>query len=164
MYRQPNRILKIKHLNIQSINSKIDLLKNYIGQSKADIISISETWLKPEQNIFIDNYNFARNDRTVGHGGACLIIHNSINYTRIDTAPIEGVNHVTIRIHNCIKEKQDLFITSIYSPPQIKLSEDNLKTFIDLGKNVLILGDLNAVTRHGQAKHQTRVENQFTNC
>jgi hypothetical protein len=54
------------------------------------------------------------------------------------------VNHVTIRIHNCIKEKQDLFITSIYSPPQIKLTEENLITFVNLGKNVLVLGDLNA--------------------
>jgi hypothetical protein len=145
MNRQPNRIFKIKHLNIQSINSKFDLLKNYIGQSKADIISISETWLKPEHIIYIENYNIVRNDRTTGaHGGSCLIIHNSINFTRVDTTSIEGANHVTIRIHNCIKEKQDLFITTIYSPPQIKLSEDNLMSFINLGKNILILGDLNA--------------------
>jgi len=146
MYRQPNRILKIQHINIQSIYSKFDELKNYIANSKADIISISETWLKPEHIIFIDNYNIVRNDRSTGAngGGACLIIHNSINFTRIDSTPIAGVNHVTIKIHNCIKETQDLFITTIYSPPQIKLNVENFMSFFNLGKNVLILGDLNA--------------------
>jgi hypothetical protein len=143
---QPNRILKIKHVNIQSIYPKLELLKNYIGKSKADIISINETWLKPEHTIYIDNFNIERSDRPTGArgGGACLIIHNSINYTRVETSPIEGANHVTIQIHNCIKEKQDLFITTLYSPPQIKLDEVNLMTFINLGKNILILGDLNA--------------------
>ena len=145
MNRQPTRTIRISHLNIQSLNNKIDQLKNYLATSRIDIMSINETWLKPTTTLAIDNYRIVRNDRLqTGGGGVCLITHNSICFSTISIPGSIGTESVTVRLHDCIRGKKDLIITSFYNPPNNNINPVFLKSVLDQDDHVLILGDLNA--------------------
>ena len=145
MNRQPNRVFKIKHINIQSLKPKIHLVKNFLAATRTDILSVNETWLKPSDEILIENYSIIRFDRlTGGGGGVCLIIHNSISYTKVLVSNCPGTDHVTIRVHDCIRGKKDLYLTSLYVPPKINMEPNYFLKFLEIGENALLLGDLNA--------------------
>ncbi len=49
--------LRTAHLNIQSIQSKLDELKNFLASQEIDIMLLSETWLNASKIIKIPNYN-----------------------------------------------------------------------------------------------------------
>ena len=143
MYRQHTRILKTCHLNIQSINNKIDILKDFIAKNRIDIMSVNETWLSSHKKFYIDNYSIIRRDRPQGqHGGVCLIVHNSISYTNFEIPASLDIECVAIKLHNCIKGKKDLIIASYYNPPDKEICPE-LFTILS-NKSFIILGDLNA--------------------
>ena len=57
---------KIVHLNVRSIVKKIDQLRVLLSNSKLDVITISETWLREHLHsrlVEIDGYNVHRLDR-----------------------------------------------------------------------------------------------------
>ena len=155
MNRQPNRILKIKHINIQSLKSKLPIIKHYLAKTKTDILSISETWLTKLDSIFIDNYDIIRLDRQTSGGGACIIIHKSIAYSVVTISGPIDIQHVTIKLHACIRAKHDLFITSLYIPPQTNIESNFFLKFFQ-GTHSLLLGDLNA-------HHPTWLSNKTNN-
>ena len=73
-----NEILNLLNINCRSIKNKIHDLHQVIQQVKPDIISCTETWLKPEvhtSGIFPStlNYQVFRDDRTTNQGGGVLI-------------------------------------------------------------------------------------------
>ena len=157
MNRQQTRTLRISHLNIQSIYNKLDQLKHYLATSRIDIMSINETWLKPTSTIAIDNYRIVRNDRLhSGGGGVCLIIHNSICFSTISIPGSIGTESVTVRLHDCIRGKKDLIITTIYNPPLNNINSAFFNSVLDQEDHVLILGDLNA---HHSAWHSDKTNN-----
>ena len=123
MNRQRTRKLKICHLNAQSINNKIELLKNFLASAQVDIMLVNETWLNPSTNIVIENYKIVRNDRIQSRGGGvCIIIHNSICFSEINIPGSIGTESVTVRLHDCIRGKHDLLISSLYNPPQTNIN------------------------------------------
>ena len=58
---------KIAHLNVRSIVKKIDQLRVLLHDSSVDIITFSETWLKPHIHsdiLKLEGYDLYRDDRT----------------------------------------------------------------------------------------------------
>ena len=108
-------------------------------------MAVSETWLKPSINIVIDNYKVIRNDRLLQRGGGvCLIIHNSLCFSTINVPGSIGNESVTVQLNDCIRGKQDLYVTSLYNPPDTTINSAFLSTLLALGDHSLVLGDLNA--------------------
>ena len=79
-----NSRLKIAHINLQSINNKLDELKHFLATNNIGIMSINETWLTETSIIKIPNYSIVRKDRpTSKHGGGvCILIHKSIRFNQ----------------------------------------------------------------------------------
>ena len=78
-----NNPLKILHLNCQSIvkpHKKIQL-HNITNIYQPGIISLNETFLKPEIECKLDNYTVIRNDRQGGKTAFC--IKNNLSYKTI---------------------------------------------------------------------------------
>ena len=133
--------LKIAHLNIQSINNKFDQLKHFLYSHQIDIMSLNETFLNSNKQLFIEDYNIIRRDRLDRRGGGvCLLIHNSILHTRLDPDEFKGIEHVTICINSESNEK--ILISSYYNPPKTKINNEFL-IFL-LCSNFILLGDLNS--------------------
>jgi len=122
-------------------------------------MSVSETWLKPNQIVTIEGYAIIRCDRNdrVG-GGACLIVHESICYTEVQIPSPLGIDHVTIKIHDCIQGKKDLYVSSMYIPPNNNtINKDFFSSILDLGQHSLILGDLNAHHQLWKSNNNNRI-------
>ena len=73
-----NERITLLNINCRSIKNKIPDLHQVIQQVKPDIISCTETWLKPEvhtSEIFPNtlNYQVFRDDRITNQGGGVLI-------------------------------------------------------------------------------------------
>ena len=63
----------IKHINAQSLITKLDEIKLLIENEDLDILCISETWLEPnilDDLISIKNYNVFRNDNPLNSRGS----------------------------------------------------------------------------------------------
>ena len=67
--------LGIIHLNVQSLMSKLDMVKVWVRSTDADVVVISETWLTKSVNdkdIGIEGYNVYRSDRPKKGGGVAI--------------------------------------------------------------------------------------------
>ncbi len=73
-----DRKINFSHLNIQSITNKVHELKHYLATNNIGIMSINETWLTPNTQLAIPNYNIERCDRINDRQGegVCLIKNN----------------------------------------------------------------------------------------
>ena len=137
--------LKILHINIQSIDSesKTIQLTHMANIYKIDIISLNETFLKPNKQFNIPGYHTFRSDR-IGRrgGGAAICIKSNIFATEIPlNNQLLSENAVGIEIPVCQNDKISIF--SIYSSPSTKLNESLLEHITSNYKNYIIIGDLN---------------------
>ena len=135
--------LKISHLNIRSVINKVDELKHFIYSNNVDIMSLNETFLTNNKNLFIEDYNVIRHDRANRRGGGvCLIVHKSIEYNRINPIEYQNTEHVTITVKSI--QNDSITISSYYNPPDCKVNLDFLLFLQNLTANFILLGDLNA--------------------
>lgn len=136
--------MKILQWNCRGIRNKIIDLRNMTQDY--EIIALQETWLDD------GNFNIERNDRQATHqgGGTLLAINKTIIYDKIneDFSMFNQFEIQTIKIKT--KPNNNLFITNLYKPPQVKTTG---KTWYDLldkignisnYKNHIICGDFNA--------------------
>ena len=139
-------IMKIAHLNIQSINNKINELKHYLAVNKIAIMSLNETWLSDSSKIYIPNYSIVRKERPNGQhgGGVCILVHKTIRFTQETILSGDSLEYVLIKIKNQPIKNENLTIISYYSPPSTTLSRQFLTDAFSSFKNLLVLGDLNA--------------------
>lgn len=83
------RGLKIVHQNIQSPSDKIDQLRLLLHglHSGIKLITLSESWLKPDRNdseFEISGYTLFRKDRKGNNGGVAVYARNDLVVTRRD--------------------------------------------------------------------------------
>ena len=116
MPRQPSQ-LKIMHLNIQSINNKQKELQHHIAVNQIDILSLNETWLKPNQKLKIPNYNTVRKERPIQAGGGVLLaIHRDILFEPININSEEEI--IAVKLLRASPEGENIIVVSYYNSPQ----------------------------------------------
>ena len=150
----PNsKYIKVCHTNIQSVKNKMLYVSSDLA-SKYDIITISETWLKPTDSNDIVHFpgyqTVFRKDRivgTLGYGGVLAWISNSIASKRrndLESHDLEAM-FLEMKIRHL-----KFFLCITYRPPnstnvyweQLKDKINHIQTHYN--GNIMILGDLNA--------------------
>ena len=108
-YTKLTNNLKIAHLNIQSISSKIDEFSDWIIREHVDIMSINESWLSAGTPLNISSYKVIRKDRASGQtrGGVCLLVHNSLNYKELATPSVFNEECLAVKIENILPNGKD---------------------------------------------------------
>ena len=156
---------KLVHMNVRSLVKKIDQIRIMLHESNLDVLSFSETWLKPHINtkiVELKGYKSIRLDRVVSagrpkkynkkRGGGLLLYINEkhvANTESLDTLNLSN-NHVEAQwVHIHRPACKDVVVCNIYRPPTGNLAkaisylEDCLKV-INLGKtDVFVIGDMN---------------------
>ena len=152
--------IKIVHLNVRSLPKKMDQMRVLMSESKIDVLTISETWLRPhlQQGLFtLKNYARYRLDRSnrkgKGKRGGGLVTyvhdkHSSASETLVDLNKSDDnleVQWVLIHRAHC----KNIVVGNVYRPPNGNLKtaldylDDCLKA-INMSKvNVFIMGDMN---------------------
>ena len=116
-----NERITVLNINCRSIKNKIPDRHQIIQQVKPDIISCTETWLKPEvhtSEIFpnILNYQVFRDDRTTNQGGGVLI---AISRDFICQEQPELKTNCNIQwVKMTIKGVKDIYVGSFYKPTE----------------------------------------------
>ena len=115
--------LKVIHLNIRGLNSKLfelnELIDSTFKPHQPEIVLLSETWLKQHSPIpSIAGYRLERCDRTTKKGGGVgILISNRCKYQR--RTDMEKLNNDSFE--SCFVElqagKTNVLIGSIYRPP-----------------------------------------------
>ena len=156
--------IHLLHLNIRSLfcKNKFDMFKEQMSNSKADIICLSETWLKEGLTTNIVNIpgyrmtrldrNWLENNSLKKGGGVCTYISENINFTDTDVCKFNKssqdieIQWLTLKF----PKMKDMIIANIYRPPQgnvknfCKCLKDCLNDINSLSnKDVVVMGDFN---------------------
>ena len=119
------------------------------------ILSISETWLRPDIFFRAYGYNILRKDRADGKGGVALLIHQSLVFQEIEiSSENEHVEHIAAKIF--LPGKLNLTVCSVYNPGHVLIpSSDWNHIFQQIENPFIIQGDFNA--------HSTLWGSNYTN-
>lgn len=149
--------LKIIQLNIKSIRSSKQMLEHYLHVNNIDIAILSETWLKKDEQFYIQNYNIQSSSRHNVYGGVAIATKKDIRFvTRLDYSyePIEFIELTTTNL------TENLQIVSVYLPPNTNYNTSHInskfKSLIDHYNNIentIIAGDINAHNPLWESNH-----------
>ena len=142
------RGLHLIHLNINSLLSKIDELREIAGKTRATVIGITESKLDGsvlDEEINIDGYKLVRSDWNRHGGGVACYIHSDISFNVRGDFSSEIEN---IFLDILLPKTKPILIGILYRPPDQSKFLDNLSTSISQTctfneQEVYILGDLN---------------------
>lgn len=119
-----------------------------IAMHDLDILLISETHLTDKHLVRIRNFNIYRTDHPDGtaHGGAAIIIKNSIKHHHLCKFQTNEIQAATVTV----EDKNGCFnISAVYCPPKHKFTSGLLRAyFATLEKRFISGGDWNAKHVH----------------
>jgi hypothetical protein len=143
-----NRGLHFLHININSLLSKIDEVREIAKKSRAVVIGISESKLDKsvlDGEVFIDGYEVIRSDRNRNGGGVACYVRSDMafNVRKDFSADIENIFFDIL-----LPNSKPILIGIVYRPPtQIdfldKLSTAIINATSFDANEAYILGDLN---------------------
>ena len=123
-----SRGLKIAHLNVNRLLSKIHSLRDLLETHRFDVLTVSETWLTSNilnSEISIKGYHTARRDRSHSvksrGGGSLIYVRNGIQFTVKDSFSTTGSECLWIEVTR--KFCKPLFICSVYRPEEHKIDD-----------------------------------------
>lgn len=126
--------------NCRSVVSKKSEIIYLANKFNPFIISITETWLKPDSVFKLSGFSCLRDDRPDGWGGAALLIKNSCSFSQFPLPTHDNDNFTAVA---CIINK--VCFVSIYIPHpslQIFIEVENLLSY--LPRPFVVMGDFNA--------------------
>lgn len=130
---------KVIQWNCRSINLRKSDLLYLINEFQPFVITLQETWLRPDSYFKVPNFSCVREDRFDCYAGVALLIHNTVPFIHI---PIPQHNNdfsiVAVKINN-------ICFVSVYTPhPKSHIYQEVEQIISSLPKPILIMGDFNA--------------------
>lgn len=143
--------LKIIALNVNSL-IKITRRHNlnvFLKENKPDFMLISETKLKHQHKLSIENYEVHRNDRITDLGGGTAILCKNTYKTEQIICDIVTTSFEYTMVRVYLNNNETLHVIAIYKPPSQQINSRELKTIIQkCGHSQFIMGgDFNAKHR-----------------
>lgn len=136
--------LNIVQWNAQSIRSNRHIFSHFLIENNIHVALLCETWLKPEMRFNLKDYNTVRLHSGNNHNGVAILIHNSLQFKKIDTS-YDSIQNIAIRLKYGGKELPwcHFIVLVINCNPSFSKSKlDNL--IKSISGPVLIVGDFNA--------------------
>jgi len=140
--------LRMVHLNVRSLLPKLDQLHIWAKMTKADVLVISETWLKKSissHDIALEGYNVFRADRKSKGGGVAMYIKSNYHVTVLKSVSFPKQFEL-LAIDLEYGKDCHLCIVGCYRPPAaISDALTSLLAVLNdiLSKDLVLLGDLN---------------------
>ncbi|XP_068707641.1 uncharacterized protein [Montipora foliosa] len=135
---QPNytKLLNFCILNAGSINNKTLIIKDYVVEKKIDILALTETWLKPDddsdyitRDITPLGYCFAHTPRSSGNGGGVAFLYRK-------DLKMERLKNPVFKSFECMESLLNttscvLRIIVVYRPPGSTQNGSTTALFFD---------------------------------
>lgn len=161
--------LSFVHLNVQSIEHKLDILFSELCDF--DILAFSETWLKSSistEDLLLSSYHSPERKDRIGdaHGGVILYIKDNIHYKRRIDLELNRLECIWIELILC--NNRHILFSIFYRPPNSdviynNLIEDSIGLAIDTNiPDIIITGDFNLnVNCYSSNRKITSITQQF---
>lgn len=145
--------LSVLHFNSQSLNKKIDNIKDYLSQftSPFNIIAVSETWMSDNKgtDLTMTGYEmFYTNRKDKRSGGVALYIDRKLDCKSIEnmSLAVEGVLEcVTVEI--TLEKRNKILVSCVYrtSGSDISVFKDWIEKLFSLSTkhDIILCGDYN---------------------
>ena len=152
--------LKLGHINIRSLPSKLDEIRLILRDNNIDILCVSETWLtEPISSdiLIFPGYQVLRRDRAqpkrgrrdVRGGGLAVLVRDGVDVSDMKVSSPTESRLESLWLTVSSSGGRSAVIGAIYRPPDGRLCQDldalrhQLLDVIGTGKPVYFLGDLN---------------------
>ena len=138
-----NRGLSILHQNVRGLSSNFDLISEILENNNIDILTLSETHIKPSDDISefnnIPGYNFRSSERKTGDGGGVgIYLSDRIDFERRKDLEFKNLESLVFEIFL----KKSFLVCTIYRPPD---NSDYLDiNFVNVLDNMLSLATKNS--------------------
>ena len=106
-------------LNIVSLPKHIDEIRIILDDQYFDVLALNETRLDENisnQDMFIQNYDLIRADRSRSGGGVCLYVKNSINYLNRNDLVGDNLEAICIEV---FKPSSHPLLLELFIGPQV---------------------------------------------
>lgn len=140
--------LKFLSWNADGVRTKLsELLDLAVSKLSIDIIALCETRLSPNSVISTPGYTLHRLDKHPnGHGqGVALLIKTDIEHLSIIAPKTRHMEVIGVEITSSNKR---LTILSVYQSPNLPLDPSDIDNLLNIGPNVLMMGDFNSRHPH----------------
>lgn len=140
--------------NIRSLSRNIADLIFILSKCEADVILLSETWLKPNQIFSLPGYNLFRSDRRDKNGGGTAIaVHTHLSAVQLPTPSSVPIESTGVQV---TWGQETITFLSVYLAPNQPLTIPELSVVCSMGSGWRFIGgDLN--THHSVwSSHSTR--------
>ena len=154
---------KVVHVNVRSILKKIDQVRLHMLDSKIDVFTVSETWMRPHLDsslISIQGYKTFRLDRGKDNsksknkkrGGGLLTYVRESHADASESLPDLEISDKNIEAQWTLIHRphcKNVLVCNVYRPPKGELEKaisylENCIRSVNIGKvNVIVIGDLN---------------------
>lgn len=135
---------KVFSWNARSLRPKRSELHTFLNNNPTDILLLSETWLRTNEDFSIPNFSSYRIDRP--RGGVAIFIKSSIPHSNVKKFSLENAEAISVTIHDPLG---DFTVFSIYISPQSKRA--TFQTFfskiLNTPGSLVIAGDFNCKHR-----------------
>ena len=124
--------LNCVHLNVRSLLPKIDEIRLFAFNARAEVICITESWLDPsisDSQIELSNYTVVRRDRSRKGGGVCAFVRNDIDFT-VRTDWDEDIEVLLLDIH--LPKTKPLLVGVCYRPPDQSVFYESLENVMNI--------------------------------
>lgn len=142
----PDRI-NITHMNVGSLFSKIDVIRDTFMNSNVHIVMFSETWLKSnhsDKSVEIPGYYILRADRKRRQGGGVAVfVRNGMVARLVSRSDNGGTEYIFVEV---ILPLGKILIATVYKAPRVdEILEfgEVVGSLTDRFDDIIILGDLN---------------------
>lgn len=141
--KQTNNNLKILYLNARSIKNKMDELEILISEEDFEIIIITETWVKKQEEKYYNFKDFKATfvTREKTGGGLGIFIKNLYDFEILEKIE-NDFSYIAIRL-----KLLDLTICAVYKPPSVKNNiftnflDEKLENLVNM--DCIMVGDMN---------------------
>ena len=153
--KQDSRNLLLCHLNVNSIQNKIDELSELMRSFQCQIMALSETKIDstyPNKQFQMQGYKIFRKDRKAKGGGVMLYIAEELKPRKLGL-PRKNYNKIEALAATMEVEGEMMVVLCIYRPPKAAGKDHYLRTEQELNeivawatlqsKILIITGDLN---------------------
>ena len=134
-----NAGLKIAVLNCHSLEDKLIDIKKDKYLNFSDIICLSETWLKTDEEkeeLKIDGYQLHLNSYGTERGKGLAVYYKNEKFSFSKSVKMSNLQVSSFTTH-------DLEVVAVYRSANCQNAKDVILPFITQEKNIIICGDFN---------------------
>lgn len=141
MEDKPSTCLKIVAWNVGGrIFDKKAEIEHFLAKHKVDIMLLSETLLKDQNNFRVSNYRTYKSRRNSSCRGTAILINNNISHYEIPLAlEFAEATAIIIKIRG-----KDIGIVSFYNSPSVDFHKNDYDKVFRIANTVIAAGDFNS--------------------